>query len=261
MTLCIHVPAVVRELMMTGKRIFSGTSSFARVTVALSLVLVAWSGVARADCCMAATFGFLCYPQGTCAYENLNGNTFSKPRTPVYVQFGESTCNAAGCGCDCTELRKDQAAQLTCESVGYISTDNVPTCGKIIIDGPRTRLLRTSDPASVASDAVAECQNHMVEKYDTHSLTTPDQVRAYFDCLDSNENGVLDSGDASFQILEDLRGDGSSMDDSGDDIIQPGELDPMLSTEGWVAASASGGGRGMAVFSGLLGACVAMMQL
>jgi len=101
----------------------------------------------------------------------------------------------------------------------------------------------------------------MVEKYDTHNLTTPDQVRAYFDCLDSNENGVLDSGDASFQILEDLRGDGSTMDDSGDDIIQPGELDPMLSTEGWVAASASGGGLGMAVFSGLLGACVAMMQL
>jgi hypothetical protein len=53
-----------KRLMMTRKRIFSGTFSFARVTVALSLVLVATSGVARADCCMWDNgWSVICYDE------------------------------------------------------------------------------------------------------------------------------------------------------------------------------------------------------
>ena len=127
---------------------------------------------------------------------------------------GKGSCNIFGCNCDGGCL------------------------------GGRRRLFSESqtldDEPSSAKSIVGRCQDQIVTKYNTMELVEPEQILAYYNCLQTVPDGVLDEKDAVFQELSSLP-NGSSLlkaiDSNGDGGIEPGEFDPGLETvpqsSGW----------------------------
>lgn len=124
---------------------------------------------------------------------------------------GVGSCNAFGCNCD-------------------------GGC----IEGSRRKLSATANSTKGMGNArqgeggiVGTCQQSMIGKYKTYSLTSLDQIRDYFACLDADENNLLDSSDPAGVYIKTLTNGTerlASMDSNGDGVIDPSEFDSSLST-------------------------------
>jgi hypothetical protein len=102
---------------------------------------------------------------------------------------------------------------------------------------------------------IAECQRLVVSRFNTHSLTTPSQVRAYYQCLSDNGDSVLDARDESYRQMLALLGSNSSdllsLDGDGDGDIEGSEFDPLLAE--FDDGDGDGDGDGAAGVSASLG--------
>jgi hypothetical protein len=184
----------------------------------------------RADCCWDFTDATLeCHgewPSGkyVCGYKCRDGS----PRVGLYCSKG--SCNLAGCDCKDGCIEGDVIG----DSIGDVIGDVIG----------RRRLFSESqtldDEPSSAKSIVGRCQDQIVTKYNTMELVEPEQILAYYNCLQTVPDGVLDEKDAVFQELSSLP-NGSSLlkaiDSNGDGGIEPGEFDPGLETvpqsSGW----------------------------
>ena len=121
---------------------------------------------------------------------------------------GVGKCNMFGCDCDggCRGGKRRLMQAKT-----NISLPSVASSG------------------SSVSNLVGQCQDKMIDKYNTTSLQEPEQIRAYFDCLDTNSNGMLDGKDASMRNASIDISDLMSLDSDGDGSIDPSEFDTDLS--------------------------------
>eukprot|EP00889_Picochlorum_renovo_P008286 jgi/Picre1/35316/NNA_002778.t1 len=78
---------------------------------------------------------------------------------------------------------------------------------------------------------VGKCQQAMIDKFNTYSLTGS-QIREYFDCLDSNTNNRLDAADEAHNYVLNLTGGSqrlAAMDSDGNGMIDASEFDSDLS--------------------------------
>ena len=138
------------------------------------------------------------------------------PRVGRYCGRGE--CNMFGCNCD----------------------------GGCIERPAKRRLLSESDASSSSNETtVAKCQEQVTTSFNTTLLREKDQILAYYNCLETVVDGILDEKDVVIQELETTLNGSSrlkAMDTNQDGGIQPSEfdsaLDDTLSTQssGWLTA-------------------------
>ena len=153
-------------------------------------------------------------------------------------------CNVFGCFCDgCIEAPSPPkpVRRLTGLTGGNGTDTDTDTATDTYTD--------TDTPLN----RIAECQRLVVSRFNTHSLTTPSQVRAYYQCLSDNGDSVLDARDESYRQMLALLGSNSSdllsLDGDGDGDIEGSEFDPLLAEfddgdgDGAAGVSASLGNR------------------
>jgi hypothetical protein len=92
----------------------------------------------------------------------------------------------------------------------------------------------------------------MVKRYNTSSLTSPAQIGAYFDCLESTGDGVLGSGDEAMKALQSLNVSVEGIDSNGDGVILREEFDPQLSEGSLRSSRGSHATYGMVTLGTLL---------
>jgi hypothetical protein len=160
------------------------------------------------------------------------------PRVGSYC--GKGSCNVFGCRCDGGCITGHYLEELTVfeEPSPYEDEEKSlgPTVGRRLFSESQT----LDDEPSSAKSIVGRCQDQIVTKYNTMELVEPEQILAYYNCLQTVPDGVLDEKDAVFQELSSLP-NGSSLlkaiDSNGDGGIEPGEFDPGLETvpqsSGW----------------------------
>ena len=128
---------------------------------------------------------------------------------------GAGKCNMFGCDCDggCKKPGgKRKLMQAKADTSPVASPDD-----------------DSSDlPGSSGSNLVGQCQEKMVDKYKTTSLQDPEQIKAYFDCLDTDGNGLLNLDDATVKNASLDASNLNGMDSDGNGGIDPGELDSDL---------------------------------
>ena len=172
------------------------------------------------------------------AYFCLDGSK----RVGPYCSKGR--CNPWGCACDgCIEAPSPPkpVRRLTGLTGGNRTDTDTDTATDTYTD--------TDTPLN----RIAECQRLVVSRFNTHSLTTPSQVRAYYQCLSDNGDSVLDARDESYRQMLALLGSNSSdllsLDGDGDGDIEGSEFDPLLAEfddgdgDGAAGVSASLGNR------------------
>lgn len=150
-------------------------------------------------------------------------------RVGSYCNVGK--CNAFGCNCD----------------------------GGCIGPGGKRRLMQAKTNTSLPSGAssassvpnlVGQCQDKMIKKYNTTTLQEPEQIKAYFDCLDLNSNGMLDGKDESLTNTSIGMSDViKSLDSNGNGGVDPPEFDADLAAT-TADTPAAGGGGGSSRLSG-----------
>lgn len=139
-----------------------------------------------------------------CPYEFFSGVYCNnlEGRVGSYCSRGE--CNMFGCNCDggCIERSRRKLSEVT---------------------GNTTR--------SEEGGVVGKCQQAMIDKFNTYSLTGS-QIREYFDCLDSNTNNRLDADDEAHKYVLNLTGGSerlAAMDGDGNGVIDASEFDSDIS--------------------------------
>ena len=154
------------------------------------------------------TPNYACYMSHSTPCENFDRRSFrdayfckdGNPRVGSYCSRG--TCNMFGCNCD----------------------------GGCIERPGKRRLLSDSSESSNKS-TVAKCQEKVTSMYNTMALREKDQILAYYNCLDTVSDRILDENDAVIQELENtLNGTArlKAMDSNGNDGIEPSEFDSGL---------------------------------
>lgn len=191
------------------------------------------------------------YPTGSNQYVRVSCHIFGTPYTYTNFNCPESFSSKYYCN-DLQPRVGSYCSRGSCNFLGC-------ACDGGCIERPRKRKL-LQGVENIASEArnetnvVGRCQEKVVSLFKTTSLRTKEQVQAYFDCLDSNMDGVLNAFDASVQFLNQLSKQYSndvfiglaSMDVDQSESIEPLEFDPLLkeptAAAGEQRASASWGG-------------------
>lgn len=93
---------------------------------------------------------------------------------------------------------------------------------------------RGSPPNDTIEESQEEkCISQTRDAYGTGTFDTPESIRDYFDCLDTNRNGLLERSEAGLGSNATIW---NAMDKSGDGSIQPEEFDYKLGNESNVRA-------------------------
>lgn len=190
--------------------------------------------------------------RGTCAFKDCDSNMFDtsycclmgplppwsyfsreyycndlNPRVGSYCSKG--TCNMFGCDCDGGCIERPAKRRLLSE-MGSSSSSNKTT--------------------------VAKCQEQVTALFNTTFLREKDQILAYYNCLQTVFDGILDKKDGVIQELETTLNGSSrlkAIDTNQDGGIQPSEfdsaLDDTLTTQssGWVTGVPITGLLGMMI--------------
>ena len=194
----------------------------------------------RADCCWDTTDATYACHRDWLSYDIVGGYKCRDGSSKVGLYCSKGWCNLAGCDCEGGCIEGDKIG----ESIGDVIGDAKDRIGDLIDKIGGRRLFSESqtldDEPSSAKSIVGRCQDQIVTKYNTMELVEPEQILAYYNCLQTVPDGVLDEKDAVFQELSSLP-NGSSLlkaiDSNGDGGIEPGEFDPGLETvpqsSGW----------------------------
>ena len=148
---------------------------------------------------------------------------------------GVGKCNVFGCDCDGGCIQPGGKRRLL-QAEAATSPAAAP-------DGASS-----DGPGLSVSNLVGQCQEKMVDKYKTTSLQDPEQIKAYFDCLDTDGSGLLSLQDASVKNASLEASDLKGMDSDGNGGIDPVEFDsdldaspsPLETTSGALSGASSG---------------------
>ena len=148
---------------------------------------------------------------------------------------GVGKCNVFGCDCDGGCIQPGGKRRLL-QAEAATSPAAAP-------DGASS-----DGPGLSVSNLVGQCQEKMVNKYKTTSLQDPEQIKAYFDCLDTDGSGLLSLQDASVKNASLEASDLKGMDSDGNGGIDPVEFDsdldaspsPLETTSGASSGASSG---------------------
>jgi hypothetical protein len=126
------------------------------------------------------------------------------PRVGSYC--GKGSCNPFGCSCKggCIQGGKRRMLGNPNSTEAYV-------------------------PEDLSDNAIATCQRTMVEKYNSTSLVSEDQIMSYFECLDSSGDGALYPNELGIESRGVLNQTVSSVDGNNDGYISMAEFDPQLS--------------------------------
>jgi len=191
-----------------------------KLTLALCCGLASLSLVPRGclgDCCFDSDYARYDDKEGV--YYCLNG----KKRVGWYCTTGR--CTPWGCDCfmGCIQAPSPPPPENTAPP---------PVRRLTGLTGGNGTDTDTYTDTDTLLNRIAECQRLVVSRFNTHSLTTPSQVRAYYQCLSDNGDSVLDARDESYKQMLALLGSNSSdllsMDVDGDGDIEGSEFDPLL---------------------------------
>lgn len=141
-------------------------------------------------------------------------------RVGSYCSVGK--CNVFGCDCDGGCIQPGGKRRLMQAETNASSPGSSTPLG--------------SGPLSL----VGQCQEKMTKKYNTMSLQQPDQIRAYFDCLDSDGSGMLDVTDMSIKNMPINASVLASMDLNENGGIDSSEFDATLASSTPQSRTASG---------------------
>jgi len=147
---------------------------------------------------------------------------------------GVGKCNVFGCDCDggCVQPGGKRRLLQAEAATSPAAPDGASSDG----------------PGLSVSNLVGQCQEKMVDKYKTTSLQDPEQIKAYFDCLDTDGSGLLSLQDASVKNASLEASDLKGMDSDGNGGIDPVEFDsdldaspsPLETTSGALSGASSG---------------------
>jgi hypothetical protein len=192
----------------------------------------------RAVCCWDSTDAYACgFHLDGLTNEPFYGCTCRDGSQKVGLYCSKGWCNLAGCDCEGGCLGGDKIEESIGDVIGdWIGDVKDKIGGRRLFSESQT----LDDEPSSAKSIVGRCQDQIVTKYNTMELVEPEQILAYYNCLQTVPDGVLDEKDAVFQELSSLP-NGSSLlkaiDSNGDGGIEPGEFDPGLETvpqsSGW----------------------------
>ena len=152
-----------------------------------------------------------CIPE-TCDWFCKNGDR----RNGKYCSIG--TCNVFGCGCTACiggDAFRRRSERRHLSDATAVNAD-------------------TSVQDEASNSVIGRCQDRIVSMYNTTTLRDREQIRAYFDCLDTSSDGRLDTNDTVIQELVSIPNGTSildEMDSNGDGDIDPSEFDPALVAE------------------------------
>ena len=141
-------------------------------------------------------------------------------RVGSYCSVGK--CNVFGCNCDGGCIQPGGKRRL------MQAETNVSSPGSM------------TPPGSGPFSLVGQCQEKMIKKYNTMSLRQPDQIRAYFECLDNDGSGTLDFMDMSIKNSSIDASVLASMDLNENGVINPSEFDDKLASSTPLSSTVSG---------------------
>jgi hypothetical protein len=169
------------------------------------------------------------YGAGSCRmWESFANKMFCLDGTERVGSYcGVGKCNVFGCDCDGGCIQPGGKRRLL-QAEAATSPAAAP-------DGASS-----DGPGLSVSNLVGQCQEKMVDKYKTTSLQDPEQIKAYFDCLDTDGSGLLSLQDATVKNASLEASDLKGMDSDGNGGIDPVEFDsdlPLLLTGFWSAST------------------------
>ena len=165
----------------------------------------------RAECCFIDEERKKCWGVDPDHYTCVTFCRDGKPQEGHWC--GKGDCNLFSCDCDGGCIKGDAFDDLDVIKYPYRHPVSVPE----------------DDESSKST--MARCQDQTVKMYNTTVLREQEQILAYYNCLQTVSDGILDTNDAVIQELQNSpngRALLKAMDSNGNDGIEPGEFDSGL---------------------------------
>jgi hypothetical protein len=93
-----------------------------------------------------------------------------------------------------------------------------------------------------AQKTLYECMKQAQDQHGVQDLTTPEQIRSYFDCFDVDGKGHIHHSDVAKignSTDEEHIAMISALDTNGDGVVHPGEFDSKLATASTTTSTSS----------------------
>ena len=148
------------------------------------------------------------------------------PPVDGYCGVGKAS-RIAWPGCGFIECRKSRASTNSGQINGRKLLNVSPTTGEFL----STQSPQVTGPARNISQW---CAAQTQKEFGVGGLSTKEQIKSFFDCMDTDKDGGLDVDDDVIQLSKkdssEFAGDVREADADGDNIIELEEMDPIMRT-------------------------------